>query len=173
MWSSCSLIYKVTYTRILWSSLLSLNSSHVSEWWCGKTHQRMTSYWCQSLREVNLKMSYNSRASELKLLLMQPVKLLSRVRLFEIPWTVAYQVPPFMEFSRQKYWSGLPFPPPEDLPDPRIKPVSLKSPSTGRWVLYNQHHLGSPKAPLGQHKFLFRIIPLPNWNGKTFHLRHC
>ena len=124
MWSSCSLIYKVTYTRILWSSLLSLNSSHVSEWWCGKTHQRMTSYWCQSLREVNLKMSYNSRASELKLLLMQPVKLLSRVRLFEIPWTVAYQVPPFMEFSRQKYWSGLPFPPPEDLPDPGIAPQS-------------------------------------------------
>ena len=38
------------------------------------------------------------------------VKLLSRVRLFAIPWTVAYQAPPSTEFSRQEYWSGLPFP---------------------------------------------------------------
>ena len=38
------------------------------------------------------------------------VKLLSRVRLFATPWTVAYQVPPSMGFSRQEYWSGLPFP---------------------------------------------------------------
>ena len=60
----------------------------------------------------------------IKTLTLQSVKLLSRVRLFEIPWTVAYQVPPFMEFSRQKYWSGLPFPPPEDLPDPGIAPQS-------------------------------------------------
>ena len=40
------------------------------------------------------------------------VKLLSRVRLFVNPWTVAYQAPPFMGFSRQEYWSGLPFPSP-------------------------------------------------------------
>ena len=38
------------------------------------------------------------------------VKLLSRVRLFAIPWTVAYQAPPSMGFSMQEYWSGLPFP---------------------------------------------------------------
>ena len=37
------------------------------------------------------------------------VKSLSRVRLFETPWTVAYQAPPSMGFSRQEYWSGLPF----------------------------------------------------------------
>ena len=43
--------------------------------------------------------------------------------------TVAHQVPPSMEFSRQEYWSGLPCPPPRDLPDPRIKPVSLTSPA--------------------------------------------
>ena len=53
-----------------------------------------------------------------------PVKLLSRVRLFAIPWTLAYQAPPSMEFSRQEYWSGLPFPSPGDLPDPGIKPRS-------------------------------------------------
>ena len=55
------------------------------------------------------------------------VKLLSRVRLFAIPWTVAYQAPPSMEFSRQEYWSGLPFPAPGDLPNPRIEPGSPTS----------------------------------------------
>ena len=52
------------------------------------------------------------------------VKSLSRVRLFAIPWTVAYQAPPSMGFSRQEYWSGLPFPSPGDLPDPGIEPRS-------------------------------------------------
>ena len=41
----------------------------------------------------------------------------SRVRLFVTPWTVAHQTPLSMEFSRQEYWSGLPFPPPRDLPN--------------------------------------------------------
>ena len=50
------------------------------------------------------------------------VKSLSRVRLFATPWTVAYQASPFMGFSRQEYWSGLPFPSPGDLPDPGIEP---------------------------------------------------
>ena len=49
---------------------------------------------------------------------------LSHVQLFEIPWTVAFQAPLFMGFSRQEYWSGLPFPPAGDLPDPGIKPTS-------------------------------------------------
>ena len=52
------------------------------------------------------------------------LKSLSRVRLFATPWTVAYQAPPSMEFSRQLYWSGLPFPSPGDLPDPGIESVS-------------------------------------------------
>ena len=52
------------------------------------------------------------------------VKLLSRDQLFATPWTVAYQAPPSMGFSRQEYWSGLPFPSPGDLPDPGIKPGS-------------------------------------------------
>ena len=54
----------------------------------------------------------------------EPVKLLSRVQLFAIPWTVANQAPPSMEFSRQEYWSELPFPSPGDLPDPGIEPGS-------------------------------------------------
>ena len=52
------------------------------------------------------------------------VKSLSCVWLFVIPWTVAHQAPPSMEFSRQEHWSGLPFPSPRDLPDPGIEPES-------------------------------------------------
>ena len=52
------------------------------------------------------------------------VSSLSRVRLFATPWTVAYEAPPSMGFSRQEYWSGLPFPSPGDLPDPGIEPRS-------------------------------------------------
>ena len=51
-------------------------------------------------------------------------KSLSRVRLFATPWTVAYQAPPTMGFSRQEYWSGVPFPSSGDLPNPGIEPRS-------------------------------------------------
>ena len=51
---------------------------------------------------------------------------LSHVRLFVTPWTVgAYHAPLSMGFSKQEYWSGLPFPSPEDLPNPGIEPGSL------------------------------------------------
>ena len=52
------------------------------------------------------------------------VKSLNRVLLFATPWTVAHQAPPSMGFSRQEYWSGLPFPSPGDLPHPGIEPSS-------------------------------------------------
>ena len=52
------------------------------------------------------------------------MKSLSRVRLFMTPWTVACQAPLSIGFSRQEYWSGLPFPSPGDLPNPGIEPVS-------------------------------------------------
>ena len=52
----------------------------------------------------------------------------SRVQLFEIPWTVVHQSPLSMGFSRQEYWSGLPFPSPGDLPDPGIERCSLLCP---------------------------------------------
>ena len=54
---------------------------------------------------------------------------LSRVRLFETPWTAACQAPLSMRFSRQEYWSGLPFPSPGDLPDSGIKLLSQVSPT--------------------------------------------
>ena len=52
------------------------------------------------------------------------MKSLSHVQIFATPWTVTYQSPQSMEFSRQEYWSGLPFPSPGDLPDPGIEPGS-------------------------------------------------
>ena len=50
---------------------------------------------------------------------------LSHIQLFVTPWTVARQVHPCMGFSRRDYWSGLPCPPPRDLPHPGIEPSSL------------------------------------------------
>ena len=55
----------------------------------------------------------------INLISISEVKSLSRVQLFATPWTVAHQ-----EFSRQEYWSGLPFPSPGDLPNPGIEPWS-------------------------------------------------
>ena len=52
------------------------------------------------------------------------MKSLSRVRLFATPWTLAYQAPPSLGFSRQDYWTGVPFPSPGDLPNPGIEPGS-------------------------------------------------
>ena len=57
------------------------------------------------------------------------VKLLSLVCLFETPCIGAHQVPLSMEFSRQEYWVGLPFPTPKDLPDPGIELLSLAAPA--------------------------------------------
>ena len=65
---------------------------------------------------------FNSFDSEISINVK--VKLLSRVRLFATPWTIAYQAPQSMGFSRQECWSGLPFPSPGYLPDPGIEPGS-------------------------------------------------
>ena len=58
--------------------------------------------------------------------------MLSNVQLFATPWTAACQAPPSMRFSRQEHWSGLPFPPPGDLPIPDIEPA------------FPEYHLGNP-----------------------------
>ena len=64
------------------------------------------------------------------------LKRFSRVQLFAALWTIACQVPLSMGFSRQEHWSGLPCPPPGDLPDPEIEPL-LHDSCVGRWVLYH------------------------------------
>ena len=61
------------------------------------------------------------------------------------PWTLARQAPLSMGFSRQEYWSRLPFPSPGDLPNPGIEPVSLGSPAQACRFLIPLHHLGDPQ----------------------------
>ena len=74
-------------------------------------------------------------------------KSLGHMRLFVIPWAVAYQAPSSMEFSRQEYWNGLPFPSPGDLPEPGIKP---RSPALQADIL--------PSEPPGKPKFFFFLV---------------
>ena len=74
------------------------------------------------------------------------VKSLSRVQLFVTPWAVAYQTSLSVGFSRQEYWSGLPFPSPGNLPDPGIEPGS---PALEADPL---SHKGSPWIRLVLHK---------------------
>ena len=93
------------------------------------------------------------------------MKSLSCVWLFATPWTISHQAPPSMGFSRQEYWSGLPFPSPGDLPNPGIEPGSPalyadtllsepqgKSPSP--WVQLNL--LCDPQSPCD-------LVSLPSW----------
>ena len=99
----------------------------------------------------------------------------SRIQFFVTLWTLARRVPLSMGFSRHDYWNGLPCPPPRDLSDPGIKPVSLTSPALaggffttnttweaqgavkntykGRVLLpKGVRHVGSPDAMAGGHK---------------------
>ena len=78
---------------------------------------------------------------------------LSCVRLFATPWTVALQAPLSMGFSRPEYWSGLPFPPPGDLPDPEIKPHLLR-------LLHCQGN-SLPLAPSGKPQM--SLVPPEKW----------
>ena len=97
------------------------------------------------------------------------VKLLSRVRLFATPRTVAYQAPQSMELSRQEYWSRLPSPSPGDLPNPAIEP---RSPALQADALPPE----PPEKPLAE------IVTLWASNStkcrvfrelKTYHIKSC
>ena len=70
--------------------------------------------------------------------------MLSHVWLFMTPWMVAHQAPLSMEFSRQEYWNGLPFPTPGDLPNPGMELISPTSPALQADSLLLRH-LASPK----------------------------
>ena len=68
---------------------------------------------------------------------------LSCVQLSSVTWTVAHQAPLSMEFFRQEYWSGLPFPTPGDLPNPGVEFASLAPPALADGFI-TPHYLGSP-----------------------------
>ena len=72
------------------------------------------------------------------------VQLLSHVQLFCDP--ITGQAPLSMGFSRQEYWSGLPFPSPGDLPDPGIKPTSPVAPALQADTLLTTQALGKPES---------------------------
>ena len=76
------------------------------------------------------------------------------VRLFVTQWTVACQTPLSVEFSRQEYWSGLPFTSPGDLPDPGIEP---RSPALQEDSLLLRH-LGSPMTPIHTYDAILRHL---------------
>ena len=81
------------------------------------------------------------------------VKSLSRVWLFAIPWTAVYQASLSLGFSRQEYWSGLPFPSPGDLPDPWIEP---RSPAFQADAL--------PSEPPGKHSYSI-FLYISKWSS--------
>ena len=96
------------------------------------------------------------------------MKSLTRVRLFATPWTVAYQTPPSMGFSRQEYWSGLPCPPPGDLPNLGIEPRS----STLRADSLPAEPLGKPRnTGVGSHSLLQGIFPTQGSNPGPPHCK--
>ena len=86
------------------------------------------------------------------------MKSLSRIRLFVTPWTVAHQAPLSMIFSRQEYWSGLPFPSPGGITDQGIEPRSpasqaddlISEPLHSRYCFTTNHNLIN--------HFLFRLF---------------
>ena len=85
---------------------------------------------------------------------------LSGVRLSATPWTVAHQAPLSMGLFRQEYWSGLPFPPPGDFPDPGMN-LCLLCLLHCRQILYPLNHQGSPISFLNSPVFGF----CPDHNG--------
>ena len=106
------------------------------------------SFWLHSC--ISTKTMVNGEPTNIFLLLLAQPSLvpnwllecssLSRAWLFATPWTAAHQAPLSIGFSRQGYWSGLPFPSPGDLPDPGIKPGLLHC----RQILYWMSYQGRP-----------------------------
>ena len=88
------------------------------------------------------------------------MKSLSHVQLFATPWTVAHEAPSSMGFSRQEYWSGLPFPSPRDLPDLEIEP---RSPALQADTLTSEPP-GKPLLLGGPYNLLLK--PEHFWNKK-------
>ena len=94
-------------------------------------------------------------------------KSLSRVRLFETLWTTAHQAPPSMEFFRHEYWSGLPCPPPGDLPHSGIELVSLTSSTLAGGFFINSATWEANEGQLETCKYLPVPQTFPQYWFKT------
>ena len=108
-----ALSYKMTSLSALDLKPMPTSKTKLKVSYCFTENHRQT--FTKHPQQRNMKL-YHKKWSE--------VKSLSCVQLFATLWTVAYQAPPSMGFSRQEYWSGLPFPSPGDLPNPEIEPGS-------------------------------------------------
>ena len=104
----------------------------------------------------------------------------SRVWLFVTLWTTAHQAPLSMGFSRQEYWSGLPCSPPGDIPDPRIKPMFLRSPALAGRIFTTSATREAPKdwqskAICWHHFQRLGQQVLPSWKGlwSVYPGTHC
>ena len=93
---------------------------------------------------------------------------LSSVQLFVIPWTVAGQAPLSLGFSRQEYWSGLPCPPPGDLPNPGIEP---RSPALQADSLLSEPPEKPKKTGVGSLSLLQGIFPTQELNQGLLHCK--
>ena len=121
-------------------------------------------------QRILVKLSNVSSHSTVATIYIHVLSCLSGVRLLATPWTVVCQASQSMGFSRQEYWSGLPFPSPGDLPDPGIESVSLGSPAVSLPLVppgkpFNTHCLGSirPKgkrARSSEQKMILGIVQL-------------
>ena len=123
----------------------------------------MESVWCNPNPVFLSKPSIKTRLSRHAIPWLC-VCMLSHVWLFETPWTVAHQAPLFMEFFRREYWSGLPFIPPGDLPDPVTEPESHDSPS----LQADSLPLAPPGKPLLWLKANVKVkgcSPFQSWHG--------
>ena len=96
------------------------------------------------------------------------MRILRHVQLFKTLWTASRQSPLSMGFSRQQYWSALPFLPPGDLPKPRIKHLSPASPALAGGVFMS--HLGSPLNILPAWKLLLKHKWLSHLSAQWNHL---
>ena len=103
-----------------WVSFIFVYSSHSPHLKDRASHGAVGKWWHWQLNSNRIPV-WDSLGIEVK---WTEVKSLSHVRLFVTPWNIAYKAPLSTEFPRQEYWSGLPFPSPEDLPNPGIKPRS-------------------------------------------------
>ena len=90
--------------------------------------------------------------------------MLSRVQLFATPWTVAHQASLSMGFSRQEYWSGLPFPSPRHLPNP-------SSPALQAYSLLSEPPGKPMNTRVGSHALLQGIFPTQESNRRLLHCR--
>ena len=97
------------------------------------------------------------------LTLRHSVCILSRVWVFATSWTVAHQDPLSMELSRQEYWSGLPFPMPEDLPDTGLEPASPVSPAlAGKFFTHSSTWDAPSFIIISLKKFMMQFLQEPS-----------